>query len=306
MESNFEQPNYRAKIKQTSLQETQPEQALPEKSINLDFDDESNHGLSLWLWVLGLGVLSSLSFSVFHAIETIGSYFNSYPIFSSLLGLGLGAFVLAVFLLIYKEIKGYLDVGQYVESKVDLNELETLGDRQVTISKLQKQSSFTSKSSYAYRCYRQFESALNSDLSNQEIIDLYKIKVAEPILKKAEDVLKKESFVSGGLAFVSPNNLIQTLLFVWISMRTLKRIASVFGLRPGVAGNWKLIRVVAENMAAQSFFDLATDELTNQIGGSLAANFMESSAEAVAAGALNVRLGKALIRLLNECKHGDT
>lgn len=306
MKSSFEQPKYRAKIKQTSLQESQPVQALPEKSIDLDFDDNSNGGLSLWLWVLGLGVLSSLSFSVFHAIETIGSYFNTYPIFSSLLGLGLGVFILAVALLIYKEIKGYSAVGQFVDSKVDLNELETLDDRQVTISKLQKQSSLTSKYSYASRCYRQFESALNSDLSNQEVIELYRTKVTDPILKKAEDVLKKESFVSGGLAFVSPNNLIQTLLFAWVSMRTLKRIASVFGLRPGVAGNWKLIRVVAENMAAQSFFDLATDEITNQIGGSLAAKFMESSAEAVAAGALNVRLGKALIRLLNECKHGDT
>lgn len=306
MENNYEQPRYRSKIKHTSLKESQPEQALPERSINLDLDDENNRGVSLWLWVLGLGILSFLSFSVFNAVETIASYFNTYPIFSSLLGLGLGAFVLAVTFLIYKEVKGYLDVGQLMDSKFDLNKLQELGDRQVSISKLQEQASLRSKFSYANRCYRQFESSINSDLSNQEIIDLYKTKVAEPILKKAEDVLKKESFVSGGLAFISPNNFIQTLLFVWISVRTLKRIASVFGLRPGVAGSWKLLRVVAENMAAQSFFDLATDEITNQIGGSLAAKFMESSAEAVAASALNVRLGKALIRLLNETKHEKT
>jgi putative membrane protein len=43
---------------------------------------------------------------------------------------------------------------------------------------------------------------------------------------------------------------------------------------------------------------LATDEVANQIGGSLSAKFMEKSAEAVAAGALNVRLGKALMKLL--------
>ena len=303
MESNVEQPRYRAKIKQTPLQASQPVQALPEKSINLDLEEDEHSGMSLWLWVLGLGILSFLSFSVFHAIQTIGAYFKTYPIFSSVLGLGLGAFILAVFVLIYREIKGYLEVGQFMDSKFDLKELEALGDRQVTINKLKKHSSLTSKFSYAARCYHQFESALNSDLNNQEIIDLYKRKVAEPILRKAEEVLKKESFVSGGLAFISPNNLIQTLLFVWISMRTLKRIAGVFGLRPGVAGNWKLVRVVAENMAAQSFFDLATDEITNQIGGSLAAKFMENSSEALAAGALNIRLGKALIRLLKEAKY---
>ncbi|WP_019555731.1 YcjF family protein [Thiomicrorhabdus arctica] len=304
MESNFEQPTYRPKIKQTPLHEAQPVQALPEKSIRLDLDDDKNSGVSLWLWALGLGVLSILSFSVFHAIQTIDSYFNTYPILSSFLGLGLGAFILAIALLIYKEVKGYLDVSQFVDSKVDLKALETLGDRHSTLNKLQNHASLVSKSSYASRCFRQFESAINSDLSNHEIIGLYQSKVAEPILKKAEEVLKKESFVSGGLAFISPNTLIQTLLFAWISVRTLKRIARVFGLRPGITGNWKLIRVAAENMAAQSFFDLATDEITNQIGSSLAAKFMENSAEAVAAGALNIRLGKALIQLLNEAKHG--
>lgn len=299
VESNSEQPRYRAKIRQTPLKEAQPQQPLPEKSIHLDLESDKDSGMSLWLWVLVLGVLSFISFSLFNAIQTVVSYFNTYPIFSSFLGLGLVAFTLAIVSLLYKEIKGYLAVGQFMDAKFDLNELEALDDRQVTIRKLHKQSLLRSKSSYAHRCYRQFSSAINSDLSNQELLGLYKTKVSEPTLKKAEDVLKKESFVSGGLAFISPNNLIQTLLIFWISMRTLKRIATVFGLRPGVAGNWKLIKIVAENMAAQSFFDLATDEISNQIGGSLAARFMENSAEAVAASALNLRLGKALINLLS-------
>ena len=43
---------------------------------------------------------------------------------------------------------------------------------------------------------------------------------------------------------------------------------------------------------------MATDELANQISGSIAAKVMENSAEAVAAGALNIRLGRTLIKLL--------
>ena len=57
--------------------------------------------------------------------------------------------------------------------------------------------------------------------------------------------------------------------------------------------------ILAQNLAAQSIFDLASDEIANQISGSLTARFVENSAEAVAAGALNVRLGKALIKLLS-------
>ena len=85
---------------------------------------------------------------------------------------------------------------------------------------------------------------------------------------------------------------------MWISFRTIRRMAKIYGLRPGTIGNWKLLGVLAQNIAAQGVFDLATDEVANQIGGSLSAKFMENSAEAVAAGALNVRLGKALMKLL--------
>ena len=206
---------------------------------------------------------------------TIELYFKSSPLLSTLLGAVLGAFVLTLAILIYREVKGYRDVRHFMESKLDLRELQTLNNRQVTLTKLQKHSLFRADSSYAHRRYRQFSASINSDLSNQEIIDLYTIKVLKPTSKKADEVLRKESFVSGGLAFISPNSLIQTVLIFWLSMRTLKRIANVFGLRAGVAGNWTLIKIVAENMAAQSFFDLATDEITNQMGGSLAARFME-------------------------------
>lgn len=300
MESNIEKPVYRSKIEETFLDEPQIEQVLPEKIVPTEFDEnESGLGI-LWLLVLGLGVLSVLSFSVFHAIETITAYFNDYPILTGFLSVLLGAFLLMLLFLIYKEVKGYFDVVNFVQTKINITELEELDDQTSTITALKQLALIRSKSSYAHHCYSKFDSSINTDLSNKEILDLYKITVSEPVLRKAEDVLRKESFVSGGLAFISPNTLIQSLLFFWISMRTLKRIARVFGLRSGFAGNWKLIKIVAENMAAQSFFDLATDEVTNQIGGSLAAKFMESSAEAIAAGALNVRLGKALIKLLNE------
>ena len=131
-----------------------------------------------------------------------------------------------------------------------------------------------------------------------DVVGLYESMVAVPVTKKAEEILRKESVTSGSLAFISPNHLIQTLAISWISFRTIRRIARVFGLRPGTAGSWRLFKVLAQNLAAQSLFDIATDELANQIGGSLAARVAENSAEAVAAGALNVRLGRTLIKLL--------
>ncbi|MCG8494663.1 MAG: YcjF family protein [Enterobacterales bacterium] len=135
-------------------------------------------------------------------------------------------------------------------------------------------------------------------MTGSERLGLYEDTVLKPVQEKAHKVLNKESVTAGSLAFISPNNLIQTFAVVWISFRTIRRMARVYGLRPSTAGNWKLLKVLAQNIAAQGVFDLATDEVANQIGGSLSAKFMENSAEAIAAGALNARLGRALIKLL--------
>jgi putative membrane protein len=163
---------------------------------------------------------------------------------------------------------------------------------------LNKHGQRFSKDSYAAHCFERYSQQRQSDMTSAELLGLYEDTVLTPVQEKAQKVLNKESVTAGSLAFISPNNLIQTLAVVWISFRTIRRMAKVYGLRPGTAGNWKLLKVLAQNIAAQGIFDLATDEVANQIGGSLSAKFMENSAEAIAAGALNARLGRALIKLL--------
>jgi len=155
-----------------------------------------------------------------------------------------------------------------------------------------------SRGSYAAHCFERYKQQLQDDMTGPERLGLYEDTVLKPVQEKAHKVLNKESVTAGSLAFISPNNLIQTFAVVWISFRTIRRMARVYGLRPSTAGNWKLLKVLAQNIAAQGVFDLATDEVANQIGGSLSAKFMENSAEAIAAGALNARLGRALIKLL--------
>lgn len=293
-------PVYRSKIKQVAVNEERPIHKMPDKSKIAEESFSMPSATPWWLATLLLAILCFIGFSLFEAFEAIAANFKDYPLSMSVLTALSSLFVISLLALILSEVRGYRSVTRYFRQGIDLELLNRQGDKAASQQVLAKTAENFSKNSYAALCYRRFAGALNSDLSNSELVDLYRRMVAQAVLKKAEEVLKKESFVSGGLSFISLNNLIQTLLIIWVSFRTVRRIAWVFGLRPGLAGNWKLLRVLAENIAAQSFFDLATDEIANQIGGSLATRFMENSAEAFAAGALNVRLGKSLIRLLSE------
>ena len=320
-------PQYKTKVKTQTLDIAQPETKLPQQVTEDVWEvDTKKGGLSLGAATLGFGVVSLIGFFVFEAYTTLAANVSEHPIGTGVLGALLVGFVSCFSFLSFKEWRGYKQVNTAMEDASVIRDL--LASKGAEPSAKQKPSAGGepsaqkepsagteaspqkidrvlsqhgkrfSRDSYAAHCFDRYKQQLQDDMSGPERLGLYEDTVLKPVQEKAHKVLNKESVTAGSLAFISPNNLIQTFAVVWISFRTIRRMARVYGLRPSTAGNWKLLKVLAQNIAAQGVFDLATDEVANQIGGSLSAKFMENSAEAIAAGALNARLGRALIKLL--------
>ena len=326
-------PQYKTKVKTQTLHIAQPETKLPKQVAEDIWEvDAKNSGLSLGAATLGFGVFSLIGFFVFEAYTTLAANVSEHPIGTGVLGALLVGVVSCFSFLSFKEWRGYKQVNTAMEDASVIRDLlasngvepsakqepsaggepsakqkplaqkEPSAGTEASPQKidrvLSQHGKRFSRGSYAAHCFERYKQQLQDDMTGPERLGLYEDTVLKPVQEKAHKVLNKESVTAGSLAFISPNNLIQTFAVVWISFRTIRRMARVYGLRPSTAGNWKLLKVLAQNIAAQGVFDLATDEVANQIGGSLSAKFMENSAEAIAAGALNARLGRALIKLL--------
>jgi len=326
-------PQYKTKVKTQTLDIAQPETKLPQQVTEDVWEvDTKKGGLSLGAATLGFGVFSLIGFFVFEAYTTLAANVSEHPIGTGVLGALLVGFVSCFSFLSFKEWRGYKQVNTAMEDASVIRDLlasngvEPLAGGEPSAKQkplaqkepsaggepsagteaspqkidrvLSQHGKRFSRGSYAAHCFERYKQQLQDDMTGPERLGLYEDTVLKPVQEKAHKVLNKESVTAGSLAFISPNNLIQTFAVVWISFRTIRRMARVYGLRPSTAGNWKLLKVLAQNIAAQGVFDLATDEVANQIGGSLSAKFMENSAEAIAAGALNARLGRALIKLL--------
>ena len=320
-------PQYKTKVKTQTLDIAQPETKLPQQVTEDVWEvDTKKGGLSLGAATLGFGVVSLIGFFVFEAYTTLAANVSEHPIGTGVLGALLVGFVSCFSFLSFKEWRGYKQVNTAMEDASVIRDLlasngvEPLAGGEPSAKQkplaqkepsagteaspqkidrvLSQHGKRFSRGSYAAHCFDRYKQQLQDDMTGSERLGLYEDTVLKPVQEKAHKVLNKESVTAGSLAFISPNNLIQTFAVVWISFRTIRRMARVYGLRPSTAGNWKLLKVLAQNIAAQGVFDLATDEVANQIGGSLSAKFMENSAEAIAAGALNARLGRALIKLL--------
>lgn len=297
-------PHYQERVKKRILSESQPDietyEPLQSQSVNNDrlFDDLES-SLTRWIWTLLIMLVAIVTFSMVEAYLTIVELFQTHSLLGSVLSIALIAVVISLGYLMIKEWQGVRQLKKLSSSMLSLAELRDKGDRDSTLASIQSRAKSAAPKSLAYGLYQTFFQTVKPHHTNDEILQIYKDKVQNPLLDKAKEVLQKESIGAGAVAFISPNSLLQTLGILWVSLRTLKKIAFVYGVRPSLIGNLKLFRIALENLAASSLIDLATDELANQLGGTIGDKLFANSADAITAASLNQRLGKALIKVLS-------
>jgi putative membrane protein len=298
----MEAPNYQSRVKKRILDEPQDKLELPTQpaadKASEDLEEKGGHW-SAWLMALITGILAFISFSVVEAVLFVTDMFTTSWFLASVLTLFLLAFVIAILVLIWQEWSGYLTLKKVSKNPaLSLTELKSKGDKSTTLGVLEKRQKLHVGSPFSRQLYSSFHNTIQDHHTNDEVLDIYQDQVVQPTLEKAKKVLRKESISAGTIGLVSPNSMIQTFGILWVSLRTLRRIALVFGIRPSVNGNLKLFRIALENLAASSITDLITDEIANQLGGQLVDKVLVNSADAAIALALNERLGKSLIKYL--------
>lgn len=76
-----------------------------------------------------------------------------------------------------------------------------------------------------------------------------------------------------------------------LNLKMLRRIAAIYGGRPGMAGSWRLVRAVAAHLAATGAVAVGDDLLGSALGGGLLSKLSRRFGEGVVNGALTARVG---------------
>lgn len=297
-------PNYQERVKKRILQESQPEIQVPQHALPAgEFSNQSlqmmNSSSKTWLWALGWILVAILSFSMVNAYLSILELLATHPILGTFLAIILGGLLLSLSVLVLRETRSLRQLKTLNEQTPSLQVLESKGEREFTLQQLKKRQKLCAANSQAAACYQHFFQTLKPHHTHEEILKIHQQQVQTVLLDAAKNQLNQASIGAGAITLLSPNGLLQTLGILWMSLRTLKRIAFVYGVRPSLLGNLKLLKIALENLAASSLIDLLTDEVANQLGGSLGDKLIANSADAITAASLNQRLGKALIKQLN-------
>lgn len=251
--------------------------------------------VSLFVWFLFFGALSFLLFNGYALATTVAEAYDSNPILALVMAISSLGFIGLLAYGIGREVLGFISLKKLGET-LDLHHLRDHDTRELTIKNLERRAHSQRKSDIASSYNRRFFASVQPHHTNQELLDMYISNVEQPLLSRAEAIIKQEGVRSGGITFISPNEFIQTFALLWTNLRVMRLISQLYGIRPGAVGNIKLLGMMWQNVLLQNATDIMAEQLVKDISNKFLGTIAEKTGIAATSGALTVRLGYQLIK----------
>lgn len=130
-----------------------------------------------------------------------------------------------------------------------------------------------------------------------EQVEILAQAVIRPLDRRAEAAIRKAAVRAFGITALSPTSLTDALFFVAVSLRMMREIAEVYGLRPTAATTTHLLRRLLREAGTLGAIDLAAASLMQHLGGGAAERLSSAAAELLYAAQRMARLGIAIMQL---------
>lgn len=146
------------------------------------------------------------------------------------------------------------------------------------------------------RQYESFKNKISDHFSPEEVFALYECEIIRTQDEKARKIIVKRSRENGIVVALSPMAWLDMLFTLARSVRMIREISEVYGLRCGIWGRMNLYRRVAKNIVYIGMADLATDAVTDVLGAGMAGKISSALGQGIAAGIYSTRLGYMSIK----------
>lgn len=125
----------------------------------------------------------------------------------------------------------------------------------------------------------------------EALVRVFEEHVLRPLDERAYAVVGRGVRDVAVITAVAPTALLDTLLMTWRTLRLVREVAEVYGLRAGPAGTLLLLRRLARGAALVAATDLAATVVVQQIGGALAELVAARLGEGAVAASRTARVG---------------
>ena len=139
--------------------------------------------------------------------------------------------------------------------------------------------------------YKVFLKRVEPHFSPLEVFTLYELHVLKHQDEKAKKIIISRSRENGVLVALSPLAIVDLVFTFLRSLRMIREICAVYGLRFGLLGRIVIYRRVLRNLVLIGITELATDSMVDALGAGFAGKLSAALGQGLAAGIYSTRLG---------------
>ena len=143
-----------------------------------------------------------------------------------------------------------------------------------------------------------FQARVQLHHSSAEQVEILKTTVIHPLDRRAEAAVRKAALRAFGITALSPTALTDAVFFLAVSLRMLREVAEIYGLRPTAAMTVHLVRRLVREAGTLGAIDLVTAGLMQHLGAGAAERISSAAGESLYAAQRMARLGIAVMQLV--------
>ena len=272
-----------------------PEPALPVpvELVALPPRRRWHWGTLFWSACGGL-VLLGLGLSVAHLIQDLFSYSDGLGYLGAVLA---AVAVVALIVVIARETLGLLRLATVERLHTRAAEILINDDRNAGRAVVRELLSFERSTPHLARARADLETHLTEIIDGADLIRLAERELMAPLDVQARRMVSAAAKRVSLVTAVSPRAAVDLLFVFYTALSLLRRLARLYGSRPGTLGMIRLFRLVLSHLALTGGMAAGDSLISQVLGHGVAARVSARLGEGVLNGLLTARLGLAAIEV---------
>lgn len=128
-------------------------------------------------------------------------------------------------------------------------------------------------------------------MDGRELVELIDTEIGAPLDKEVQKIISETAKKVSILTAIAPGPFIDMAAVTLLNLIMIRKVAAVYGVRPGLWGLTRLGRNILAHLALSGGLAMTSDLLQPLIGSSIAAKLSKKLGEGMINGALTIRIG---------------
>lgn len=203
--------------------------------------------------------------------------------------------LLALLMIILRELAGLMRLGRLDKIRHEADSAARQDDKPLALDVTRRLKRFyRGRDDLAWGMQRLAEHE-NDIMNAEELLRLSERTLVAPLDPVARSIVASSAKRVSVVTAVSPNALVDMMFVAAQNLRMLRKLATLYGARPGFFSLMKLARMVVTHIVLTGGIALGDDVIQQLVGHGLTARLSRKLGEGVFNGALTTRIGIATI-----------